>query len=107
MLNKTVSYPCFCTANKKVIEIIIVFCKIYNLPLVIESTSAQVNQMGGYSNHTPKKFKELILKICKKKKFKITNLIIGGDHIGPLPWKNKNTKKAIKNSKKSSIEKLY
>ena len=70
MLNKTVSYPCFCTANKKVIEIIIVFCKIYNLPLVIESTSAQVNQMGGYSNHTPKKFKELILKICKKKNLK-------------------------------------
>ena len=78
---------------------IIVFCKIYNLPLIIESTSAQVNQMGGYTNYTPKKFKELISKICKQKNFRIGNIILGGDHIGPLPWKNKNSNTAIKNSK--------
>lgn len=100
MINNKSSYPCFCTANLSVLDIIIKFCKIYNLPLIIESTSAQVNQEGGYTKQTPKIFKSKIYKLCKKNNFAISKLIIGGDHIGPFPWKSKKSEIALKNAKK-------
>ena len=83
MLNKTVSYPCFVLPIKSCRNII-VFCKIYNLPLIIESTSAQLIKWEDIQIH--QKFKELILKFAKKNlKSLILSLAV--------------TKKAIKNSK--------
>ena len=62
------------------------------------ATSNQVNQNGGYTNKTPKMFIKEILNISKKSKFDSKKLYLGGDHLGPLPWKKENTKTAIKNS---------
>ena len=46
--------PSFCTANFNVIKILIIFAKRYNLPILLESTSNQVNQFGGYTGLKPK-----------------------------------------------------
>ena len=61
-LIKFKSLPSFCTSNFLVLKILIKFCKKNKLPLLIETTSNQVNQFGGYTNLTPKKFtkKEII-----------------------------------------------
>jgi D-tagatose-1,6-bisphosphate aldolase subunit GatZ/KbaZ len=92
--------PSFCTSNDDVIETIFDFCKIFNLPLLIECTSNQVNQFGGYSGLNTKSFKKNILKISKIKKFKKKKLYIGADHLGPLPWMNLKEDKAMLNAKK-------
>ena len=51
--------PLFCVSNYDVIKSILFFVK-NNLPVIIESTSSQVNQFGGYTNKTPKQFKTMI-----------------------------------------------
>ncbi len=92
--------PSFCTANEGVIKIILLYCKIYNLPCLIECTSNQVNQFGGYTRKTPRKFTNFINNIAMKIKLNKKNIFLGGDHLGPMPWKNLNSNLALKNSVK-------
>jgi len=95
---KNKALPSFCTSNIEVIKSILFFCHIKKLPCLIECTSNQVNQHGGYTNKTPKMFIKEILSISKKIKFNSKKLFLGGDHLGPLPWKKKSKTVAIKNS---------
>ena len=97
-LIKTKSLPSFCTANMDVLNSIMFFCHLNKLPCLIECTSNQVNQNGGYTRKTPKKFVKEIIKLRKKIKLKKNHLLLGGDHLGPLPWKNISSKAALKNS---------
>ena len=94
-LIKKKSLPSFCTSNFDVLWAILYFCKNNNFPVLIESTSSQVNQDGGYTGRKPKKFLEDVNKIAKKFNFDNKKLFIGGDHLGPLPWKHFNNKKAL------------
>ena len=91
--------PSFCTANFNVIKILIIFAKRYNLPILLESTSNQVNQFGGYTGLKPKEFCKKINELKKRIKIKNSQVMIGADHLGPLPWKKLNSNTAIKNSK--------
>ncbi len=95
---KSKALPSFCTSNAEVIKSILFFCHIKKLPCLIECTSNQVNQYGGYTSKTPKAFIKEISILKKKIKFNSKKLFLGGDHLGPLPWKNKNRTIAIKNS---------
>ena len=74
-----------------------IFAKYNDLPLLIESTSNQVNQFGGYTYLKPRQFYKKLKNLAKKIKFK-NNFYIGADHLGPLPWKNLNDHVAMKNS---------
>ena len=89
------SLPSFCTANFNVIKILIIFAKHHNLPILLESTSNQVNQFGGYTGLTPKEFYKKINKLKKKIKINKKQVMIGADHLGPLPWKKFNSNMAI------------
>ncbi len=95
---KSKALPSFCTSNIEVIKSILFFCNLKKLPCLIECTSNQVNQNGGYTNKTPKIFVEEISRLRKKIKFKPDRLFLGGDHLGPLPWNSKNNDIALKNS---------
>src|SRR4051794_15220753 len=56
-------------------------------PLVlIEATSNQVNQDGGYTGMTPAAFREFVLAIAERVGFPVQRLLLGGDHLGPNPW---------------------
>ena len=48
-LIKTKALPSFCTANIDVLKSIMFFCNLKKLPCLIECTSNQVNQNGGYT----------------------------------------------------------
>ena len=97
-LIKKKALPSFCTSNLDVLKIILFYSKKNNLPCLIECTSNQVNQFGGYTNKTPKQFSKEIINIAQKIRLKKTNLLLGGDHLGPLPWVKKNLKTSLKNS---------
>ena len=101
-MNKNIfkhNLPSFCTSNSDVLRAIMIFCKCHDLPVLIESTSNQVNQHGGYSGLKPHQFAKKIRTIAKQLKYNKKSIIIGGDHLGPLPWKKLNAKTALKNSK--------
>ena len=97
-LIKNKALPSFCTSNMDVLKIILNYSKNKKFPCLIECTSNQVNQFGGYTNKTPKQFSKEIKNIAKIIKFKKSNLLLGGDHLGPLPWSKKNHKISLKNS---------
>ncbi len=98
IIDKKISYPCFCVSNYDVIKSILFFVKKNNLTVIIESTSSQVNQFGGYTNKTPKQFKTMIYDLCKKIKFPLSQVILGGDHLGHFPWRKRKKKLANRNA---------
>jgi D-tagatose-1,6-bisphosphate aldolase subunit GatZ/KbaZ len=97
-LIKKKALPSFCTSNLDVLKSILIYTKKKRLPCLIESTSNQVNQYGGYTNLKPKQFHKKIFNLAKSINFSKKKLYLGGDHLGPLPWKNEKSKKSLRNS---------
>jgi D-tagatose-1,6-bisphosphate aldolase subunit GatZ/KbaZ len=63
--------------------------------LLVEATSNQVNQFGGYTGMRPFEFRDLVLKHVRAAGFDETKLILGGDHLGPNPWRKLPAKEAM------------
>ena len=57
-------------------------------PLLIEATSNQVNQYGGYTGMKPEDFAVFVMDIASCSGFDPEKVILGGDHLGPLVWKH-------------------
>ena len=94
----TKALPSFCTSNIFVLKSLLNFCKKKNLPVLVETTSNQVNQYGGYSGSKPKDFISKMNNLVNEVKFSKENIFYGGDHLGPLPWKASNSSIALKKS---------
>jgi D-tagatose-1,6-bisphosphate aldolase subunit GatZ/KbaZ len=56
--------------------------------LLIEATSNQVNQMGGYTGMQPSDFRTFAEKITADAHLDPQKLVLGGDHLGPNPWRH-------------------
>jgi len=91
--------PSFCSANKIVIEAIMEQAKRFDDTVVIEATSNQVNQFGGYMAMTSNDFRDYVYSIADKINFDKNQIVLGGDHLGPLPWINLPNEVAMENAK--------
>lgn len=91
--------PSFCCANKIVIEAILDQAQRFGDTTLIEATSNQVNQNGGYMNMTPMDFTNYVYKIADKLHISRDKIYLGGDHMGPLPWANLPAAEAMENAK--------
>lgn len=85
-----------CSANRFVLEAAMRFALDKNEPLLIEATCNQVNQFGGYTGMTPQDFADYVLSIAEEIGFPPKNIILGGDHLGPNPWKDEPAASAMK-----------
>ncbi|WP_433974790.1 D-tagatose-bisphosphate aldolase, class II, non-catalytic subunit [Tunturiibacter lichenicola] len=56
--------------------------------LLIEATSNQVNQTGGYTGMQPSGFRTFAEKIAADAHLEPQKLVLGGDHLGPNPWRH-------------------
>ncbi len=56
--------------------------------LLIEATCNQVNQEGGYTGMTARDFIGLVQAIAVQEQVPHTSIILGGDHLGPHPWRH-------------------
>lgn len=92
--------PSFCCSNKIVIEAILEQSRRFDDLCLIEATSNQVNQYGGYTGMTPMEFRQYTYGIADKIGFDKSKIILGGDHMGPLPWADLPAKEAMKEAKK-------
>lgn len=92
--------PSFCCANKIVIEAILDQAKRFDDYVVIEATSNQVNQYGGYTKMLPQDFADFVYEIADKIEFSRDKIILGGDHLGPLPWVDRPEEEAIREAEK-------
>jgi D-tagatose-1,6-bisphosphate aldolase subunit GatZ/KbaZ len=55
--------------------------------LLIEATCNQVNQEGGYTGMTPHLFCTYVYELAKEENFPCERILLGGDHLGPNPWR--------------------
>ena len=84
-----------CSANRFVLEAGMLQAKRDGSLLLIEATSNQVNQFGGYTGQTPQDFVKSVREIAKSMKMPWERVILGGDHLGPHVWRNSGSKAAM------------
>jgi len=57
-------------------------------PLLVEATCNQVDQDGGYTGMRPADFRAFATDLALARGLPADRLILGGDHLGPNPWRN-------------------
>ncbi|MDR0718134.1 MAG: class II D-tagatose-bisphosphate aldolase, non-catalytic subunit [Treponema sp.] len=85
-----------CTASPLCIEAAMLASKKKGLPVLVEATSNQVNQFGGYTGMRPADYFSFVKTIAEKAGMPMENVILGGDHLGPQPFKNEAEGAAMK-----------
>jgi D-tagatose-bisphosphate aldolase class II non-catalytic subunit len=77
-----------CSAHPLVIEAALIQSTEDGTTALIEATCNQVNQHGGYTGMTPAMFRDYVYGIAAKVGFPVERILLGGDHLGPNPWKS-------------------
>jgi len=77
-----------CSAHETVIEAALLQAAEDGGPALIEATCNQVNQDGGYTGMTPAGFRDFVHGIADRVGVPRRQVILGGDHLGPNPWKH-------------------
>lgn len=85
-----------CSANYFVVKSSLLFAKEISSNVLIEATSNQVDQFGGYTGMTPESFISYVQAIAHEVEFPIENIIFGGDHLGPNVWQEEPSESAMK-----------
>jgi D-tagatose-1,6-bisphosphate aldolase subunit GatZ/KbaZ len=76
-----------CSAHPLVIEAAFRHAKRSRAPFaLIEATSNQVNQEGGYTGMTPADFRDFVHRIADRVGLPRDRILLGGDHLGPNAW---------------------
>jgi D-tagatose-1,6-bisphosphate aldolase subunit GatZ/KbaZ len=77
-----------CSAHPLVIEAAFEQAKEGDQPVLIEATSNQVDQFGGYTGMRPADFRALVERIAHRVGFPVDRIVLGGDHLGPNRWRD-------------------
>lgn len=80
-----------CSAHPLVIEASMRQALADDSVVLIEATSNQVDQFGGYTGMTPADFRDFVLEIADAHGFPRERVILGGDHLGPNRWQKEET----------------
>lgn len=83
-----IGLPGWCTAHPQSLHAILHSYRDDTAPILIEATCNQVNQFGGYTGMTPADFVAFVHGIAHAESVDPARLILGGDHLGPNPWKS-------------------
>jgi D-tagatose-1,6-bisphosphate aldolase subunit GatZ/KbaZ len=84
-----------CSANRYVLQAGMLQAHRDQSLLCIESTANQVNQFGGYTGQTPSDFAAYVHEIARAADFPFSQIVLGGDHLGPLVWRKECAETAM------------
>lgn len=87
-------YSC-CSANEFVLRAALRKAKEHQTVLLVESTANQVDQFGGYSGMNPFQFRDYVRTLAEQADFPQERVILGGDHLGPLTFAEKDEVEAM------------
>ncbi len=88
-----------CSANEFVIKAAMAHAGKFGGVVLIESTSNQVDQFGGYTRLTPDRFRDYVYSLANSIDFSAENILLGGDHLGPNVWQGKPHVLAMENAR--------
>ncbi|AJE48710.1 class II D-tagatose-bisphosphate aldolase non-catalytic subunit [Celeribacter indicus] len=77
-----------CSAHPDVLVASLRLARDYGVPMIVEATSNQVNQFGGYTGLKPADFVAMVHALCAANGIEPNGVIFGGDHLGPQAWKH-------------------
>ena len=87
-----------CSAQRNVLEASMIQAKDDGSIVLIESTSNQVDQNGGYTGMTPDQFVSYVHEIAGEVGLAADKILLGGDHLGPNAWQNLPAEEAMANA---------
>jgi D-tagatose-1,6-bisphosphate aldolase subunit GatZ/KbaZ len=87
--------PSWCTAHPDTLRAIIAAYRDGDEPILIEATCNQMNQEGGYTGMTPAAFRTFVESLMDEARVDRDRLILGGDHLGPNPWRTLPARDAV------------
>ncbi len=90
-----VAIPSVCSAQPDVLRSSLMLARDLNRPVLIEATSNQVNQFGGYTGMKPADFIAFVNALAKEVGTDPALLHFGGDHLGPQVWRSEPAEDAM------------
>lgn len=87
-----------CSAHPTVLRAALRRARTSARQVLIEATCNQVNQLGGYTGMTPQDFIDFVGGIADEEGLDRRQIIFGGDHLGPNPWKGEPAEIAMARS---------
>ncbi|MBX4909423.1 MULTISPECIES: D-tagatose-bisphosphate aldolase, class II, non-catalytic subunit [Rhizobium] len=84
-----------CSAHPVVLRAAIRRAVRDGMPVLIEATCNQVNHLGGYTGMTPEDFIRFAERIATEEGLDRPQMIFGGDHLGPNPWRKERPEAAL------------
>lgn len=87
-----------CSAHPTVVRAAIDQAAADDTYVLIEATSNQVDQFGGYTGLRPVDFRDLVLGIADEAGFPRRRVVLGGDHLGPNRWQHGPAEAAMANA---------
>ena len=88
-----------CSAHPGVIEAAVQQSLEDGSVLLVESTSSQVNQLGGYTGLTPGEFAGFVHSAARSAGLPAERVLLGGDHVGPFPWRHEASVSALRKAR--------
>lgn len=87
-----------CSAHPTVLEAALLQAAYDGTYVLIEATSNQVDQFGGYTGMRPADFRDLVFSIADRHGFPHERIVLGGDHLGPNTWQKQPAEEAMANA---------
>jgi D-tagatose-1,6-bisphosphate aldolase subunit GatZ/KbaZ len=87
-----------CSAHPLVLEAAVAQAVEDDSALLVEATSNQVDQFGGYTGMRPADFRDVVLDIARRGGLPAERIVLGGDHLGPNVWRNQGAEQAMANA---------
>lgn len=87
-----------CSAHPTILEAALRQAADDDTYVLIEATSNQVDQFGGYTGMTPADFTTLVHSIADSCSFPRERIVLGGDHLGPNRWQSLPADEAMANA---------
>ncbi len=84
-----------CSADRSVLRAAMIQARRDDVIVLIEATSNQVNQLGGYTGMTPPDFRSFVHAIATETGLPPARIVLGGDHLGPHVWRSQGSDAAM------------
>src|SRR3954451_14907399 len=84
-----------CSAHPTVLRAALRHGRANDTTVLIEATCNQVNHRGGYTGMQPADFAALVTAIAAEERCPPGQVILGGDHLGPNPWRDRPAAEAM------------
>lgn len=92
---RTLALPSVCSAHREVLNAALEYARDTGDVLLVEATSNQVNQEGGYTGMTPADFAARMVTLAREAGVAEEQVLLGGDHLGPNPWRRLPAEQAL------------